>query len=61
MLTFFPSSKYVPSVCLSIQPNIYNKVDFPEPDTPTIEQKSPFSIIKLILFNASTSIDLFAL
>ena len=53
--TSSPSNLYIPSVCLSIHPKMYNNVDFPDPETPNIEQKSPFSIFKFIFFNACTS------
>ena len=50
----FPSTRISPEVGVSRAPIQFNKVLFPEPDSPTTAQKSPFSSANETFFNAST-------
>ena len=45
-----PFMKIFPEVGLSKVPRIFNKVDFPLPDGPTMHTNSPNFILKLIFF-----------
>ena len=49
---FLSSTITSPDVTWSIPPNIFKAVVFPAPLGPTITTNSPFSIEKLVLFNA---------
>ena len=49
-----PSMKTVPVVGRSNSPIMLSKVDFPEPELPTINTNSPFSIENETLSNAFT-------
>jgi len=44
-----------PEVGMSIKPIILSMVDFPEPEGPAIETKSPLSIAKEIPLSAGTT------
>jgi len=54
LLTFLPAMKTSPLVGTSKQPIIFSRVDFPEPEGPIIEMKSPAEMLKFTLSNAFT-------
>lgn len=46
LLTDIPSSRYSPLVGVSRHPNVFNKVDLPEPDVPMMVTNSPSLMVK---------------
>ena len=54
LVVSIPSMKTLPVVGRSNSPIMLSKVDFPEPELPTINTNSPFSIENETLSNAFT-------
>jgi hypothetical protein len=52
---FLPDSMYSPDVGVSRQPIIFISVDFPDPEGPSIDKKSPFSILRFTFFRTFNS------
>ena len=46
LLTDIPSSRYSPLVGVSRHPNVFNKVDLPEPEVPMMVTNSPSLMVK---------------
>ena len=52
----FPSTKTLPEVGRSRPPSICSRVDFPEPEVPTMATNSPCSIVRSTPSRALTAV-----